>query len=95
MAIGGGRKLKKKDGGNKLKCSCYRNLGALQKSNGCSYRKYGRYRHGKEENKNFLSSFPPNVAAFTIFMFVFLVFYACIYYAPISKIENQFLLCMF
>lgn len=49
----------------------------------------------KKENKNFLSSFHLNVAAFIIFVFVFLVFHAYIYYVPISKIENQFLLCMF
>lgn len=49
----------------------------------------------KEENKNFLSSFHLNVAAFIIFMLVFLVFCACTYYVPISKIETQFLPCMF
>lgn len=63
---------KKKDGGKRLSCSCYRNLEVLKKSNGCSYRKHKRYE--KEENKNYLSSYDLYVAAFIIFIFVFLIF---------------------
>lgn len=61
---------------------------------GTNYRKYVRYRHEKEENRNHLPSYHPYVAVFIIFKSVFLVL-LCIYYAHISKIGNKFILCTF